>query len=213
MRADADSRDATPQRNRVKQQFPSSRWDYPAQDDVDIATDVHKLRPALISQQFQSLSQVSPGEDNGVSTWPPERTFLLNGSDQMKPSDDEHYRQLPALAITEASAGIVVGSMPRGGAVHNVNDNLKGFGRDTALTAENARRHGENDSMAAGFTPDASTAGFTFIATHWSSWDCADTIRRFGFERVEMGDSKTLGLAEGWKWMDGRLDLDGVAVK
>lgn len=73
----------------------------------------------------------------------------------MKPSGGEHYRQLPAPAIQESSAGKVVGSMPGNRTSHDVEDKPTGAARGTAPADENALGHGDTATITTGFTRDA----------------------------------------------------------
>jgi cytosine/creatinine deaminase len=117
----------------------------------------------------------------------------------MKPSNDEHYRQLLAPAINEARVGMAAGNMPCGGAIYDAEDNLIGCGHNTALTDNNPLLHGETAAfIASGFTRDEPKTGFTFVTTLSPCWYCAGMIRWFGFERVVIGDSRTFSVSEDW---------------
>jgi cytosine deaminase len=106
-------------------------------------------------------------------------------------------RELLAVAIEEARAGLAEGGIPIGAALFGPQGTLLGRGRNRRVQDGDPSVHGETAAFRnAGRQP--SYRGTTMVTTLSPCWYCSGLIRQFGISNLIVGEATTFTGAHEW---------------
>jgi cytosine deaminase len=106
-------------------------------------------------------------------------------------------REMLAIAVEEARAGLAEGGVPVGGALFGADGGLLGRGHNRRVQDGDPSVHGETAAFKnAG--RQRSYAGTTMVTTLSPCWFCSGLIRQFGISRVVIGEAQTFYGGHDW---------------
>jgi cytosine/creatinine deaminase len=106
-------------------------------------------------------------------------------------------RDMLAVAIEEARAGLAEGGIPIGAALFGPQGTLLGRGHNRRVQDGDPSVHGETAAFkAAGRQP--TYRGSTMVTTLSPCWYCSGLIRQFGISNLVVGESRTFTGAHDW---------------
>jgi cytosine/creatinine deaminase len=106
-------------------------------------------------------------------------------------------REMLAIAIEEARAGLAEGGVPVGGALFGADGILLGRGHNRRVQDDDPSVHGETAAFKnAG--RQRSYRGTTMATTLSPCWFCSGLIRQFGISRVVIGEARTFYGGHDW---------------
>jgi cytosine deaminase len=106
-------------------------------------------------------------------------------------------REMLAVAVEEARAGLAEGGVPVGGALFGADGVLLGRGHNRRVQDEDPSVHGETAAFRnAG--RQRSYRGTTMVTTLSPCWFCSGLIRQFGISRVVIGEAQTFYGGHDW---------------
>jgi creatinine deaminase len=113
------------------------------------------------------------------------------------PSDAPTDREMLAVAVQEARAGLAEGGIPIGGALFGADGSLLGSGRNRRVQDDDPSMHGETSAFRnAG--RQRSYRGTTMVTTLSPCWFCSGLVRQFGISRVVIGEAETFHGGHDW---------------
>jgi creatinine deaminase len=98
-------------------------------------------------------------------------------------------REMLAVAVREARAGLVEGGIPIGAALFAEDGQLVSSGHNRRVQQDDPSAHGETDAFRRAGR-QRSYRGMTMVTTLAPCWYCSGLIRQFGFRRVIVGESE-----------------------
>ena len=106
-------------------------------------------------------------------------------------------REMLAVAVEEARAGLAEGGVPVGGALFGADGTLLGRGHNRRVQDDDPSVHGETAAFKnAG--RQRSYRGTTMATTLSPCWFCSGLIRQFGISRVVIGEAQTFYGGHDW---------------
>jgi cytosine/creatinine deaminase len=106
-------------------------------------------------------------------------------------------REMLAVAVEEARAGLAEGGVPVGGALFGADGTLLGRGHNRRVQDGDPSIHGETAAFKnAG--RQRSYRGTTMVTTLSPCWFCSGLIRQFGISRVVIGEAQTFYGGHDW---------------
>lgn len=106
-------------------------------------------------------------------------------------------REMLAVAIEEARAGLAEGGIPIGAALFGPDGLLLGRGHNRRVQDDDPSVHGETDAFRnAG--RQRSYRGTTMATTLSPCWFCSGLVRQFGITRVVVGEAQTFIGGHDW---------------
>ena len=106
-------------------------------------------------------------------------------------------RELLAVALEEARAGLAEGGIPIGGALFGADGTLLGRGHNRRVQDGDPAMHGETDAFRnAG--RQRTYRGTTMVTTLSPCWFCSGLVRQFGISRVVVGEARTFHGGHDW---------------
>lgn len=106
-------------------------------------------------------------------------------------------REMLAVAIEEARAGLAEGGIPIGAALFGSDGLLLGRGHNRRVQDNDPSVHGETDAFRnAG--RQRSYRGTTMATTLSPCWFCSGLVRQFGITRVVVGEAQTFVGGHDW---------------
>lgn len=106
-------------------------------------------------------------------------------------------RQLLAVAIEEARAGLAEGGIPIGAALFDAEGNLLGRGHNRRVQDGDPSVHGETDAFRRAGR-QRSYRGTTMVTTLSPCWFCSGLVRQFGITRLVVGETQTFHGGHDW---------------
>ncbi len=120
-------------------------------------------------------------------------------------SDSIDLRELLAVAVAEARAGLAEGGIPIGAALVAADGTVLGRGHNRRVQDGDPSMHAETAAFrAAGRQRDYRST--TMVTTLSPCWYCSGLVRQFGIGRVLIGESTTFHGGHDW------LAEHGVAI-
>jgi cytosine/creatinine deaminase len=106
-------------------------------------------------------------------------------------------RDMLAVAVSEARAGLAEGGIPIGAALFAADGRVLGRGHNRRVQDGDPSVHGETAAFRnAGRQP--SYRGTTMATTLSPCWYCSGLVRQFGISRVVIGEARTFSGGHGW---------------
>ena len=106
-------------------------------------------------------------------------------------------REMLAVAVAEARAGLAEGGIPIGGALFGADGTLLGRGHNRRVQDGDPAMHGETAAFRnAG--RQRSYRGTTMVTTLSPCWFCSGLIRQFAISRVVIGEAQTFYGGHDW---------------
>jgi cytosine/creatinine deaminase len=106
-------------------------------------------------------------------------------------------RQLLAVALEEARAGLAEGGIPIGAALFDAEGTLLGRGHNRRVQDDDPSVHGETDAFRnAG--RQRTYRGTTMVTTLSPCWFCSGLVRQFGISRLVVGEAQTFHGGHDW---------------
>jgi cytosine deaminase len=106
-------------------------------------------------------------------------------------------REMLAVAVEEARAGLAEGGVPVGGALFGADGTLLGRGHNRRVQDDDPSVHGETAAFKnAG--RQRTYRGTTMATTLSPCWFCSGLIRQFGISRVVIGEAATFYGGHDW---------------
>jgi creatinine deaminase len=106
-------------------------------------------------------------------------------------------REMLAVAVEEARAGLAEGGVPVGGALFGADGTLLGRGHNRRVQDDDPSVHGETAAFKnAG--RQRSYRGTTMATTLSPCWFCSGLVRQFGISRVVIGEAQTFYGGHDW---------------
>ena len=102
----------------------------------------------------------------------------------------DRYRQMMAVALKEAQAGLVEGGIPIGAALFGADGRHISSGHNRRVQDDDPSAHGETDAFRKAGR-QRSYRGMTMVTTLAPCWYCSGLIRQFNFRTVVVGESRT----------------------
>jgi cytosine/creatinine deaminase len=106
-------------------------------------------------------------------------------------------RQMLAVAVEEARAGLAEGGIPIGGALFGPDGRLLGRGHNRRVQDDDPSVHGETAAFKAAGR-QRSYRGTTMATTLSPCWYCSGLIRQFGISTVVIGEARTFFGGHEW---------------
>ncbi|SDV03001.1 cytosine deaminase [Microlunatus sagamiharensis] len=106
-------------------------------------------------------------------------------------------RQLLAVAIEEARAGLAEGGIPIGAALFDADGQLLGRGHNRRVQDDDPSVHGETDAFRRAGR-QRSYRGTTMVTTLSPCWFCSGLVRQFGITRLVVGEAQTFHGGHDW---------------
>ena len=106
-------------------------------------------------------------------------------------------RQLLAVAIEEARAGLAEGGIPIGAALFDAEGTLLGRGHNRRVQDDDPSVHGETDAFRRAGR-QRSYRGTTMVTTLSPCWFCSGLVRQFGITRLVVGEAQTFHGGHDW---------------
>lgn len=106
-------------------------------------------------------------------------------------------RQLLAVAIEEARAGLAEGGIPIGAALFDAEGTLLGRGHNRRVQDDDPSVHGETDAFRRAGR-QRSYRGTTMVTTLSPCWFCSGLVRQFGITRLVVGEARTFHGGHDW---------------
>jgi cytosine/creatinine deaminase len=117
----------------------------------------------------------------------------------------EHARQMLAVAIEEAEAGLAEGGIPIGAALFGADGTLLGRGHNRRVQDDDPSMHAETAAFRAAGR-QRTYRGTTMVTTLSPCWYCSGLVRQFGITGLVVGEATTFSGGHEW------LAQHGVAV-
>jgi creatinine deaminase len=115
----------------------------------------------------------------------------------MSSATSTNDRELLAVALEEARAGLAEGGVPIGAALFATDGTLLGRGRNRRVQDGDPAMHGETNAFRnAGRQP--SYRGTTMVTTLSPCWFCSGLVRQFGISRLVVGEARTFVGGHDW---------------
>jgi cytosine deaminase len=106
-------------------------------------------------------------------------------------------REMLAVAVQEARAGLAEGGIPIGAALFAADGTLLGRGHNRRVQDGDPSTHGETSAFRnAG--RQRSYRGTTMATTLSPCWFCSGLVRQFGISRVVVGEAQTFHGGHDW---------------
>jgi cytosine deaminase len=106
-------------------------------------------------------------------------------------------RELLAVALAEARAGLAEGGIPIGAALFAADGTLLGRGRNRRVQDGDPAMHGETNAFRnAGRQPGY--RGTTMVTTLSPCWFCSGLVRQFGISRLVVGEARSFVGGHDW---------------
>jgi cytosine deaminase len=106
-------------------------------------------------------------------------------------------RDMLAVAVAEARAGLAEGGIPIGAALFGPDGSVLGRGHNRRVQDGDPSVHGETAAFrAAGRQP--TYRGTTMVTTLSPCWYCSGLIRQFGIPRLVVGEATTFPGQHAW---------------
>ncbi|GAA2041286.1 nucleoside deaminase [Terrabacter terrae] len=115
-------------------------------------------------------------------------------------------REMLAVALAEARAGLAEGGIPIGGALFAADGTLLGRGRNRRVQEDDPSIHGETDAFRKAGR-QRSYRGTTMVTTLSPCWYCSGLIRQFGISRLVIGESQTFTGGHNWLAQDAGVEV------
>ncbi|WP_374971241.1 nucleoside deaminase [Terrabacter sp. BE26] len=115
-------------------------------------------------------------------------------------------REMLAVALAEARAGLAEGGIPIGGALFAADGTLLGRGRNRRVQEDDPSIHGETDAFRKAGR-QRSYRGTTMVTTLSPCWYCSGLIRQFGISRLVIGESQTFTGGHNWLADDAGVEV------
>jgi len=115
-------------------------------------------------------------------------------------------REMLAVALAEARAGLAEGGIPIGGALFAADGTLLGRGRNRRVQEDDPSIHGETDAFRKAGR-QRSYRGTTMVTTLSPCWYCSGLIRQFGISRLVIGESQTFTGGHNWLAEDAGVEV------
>ncbi|MBI3688774.1 MAG: nucleoside deaminase [Actinobacteria bacterium] len=115
----------------------------------------------------------------------------------MDPDDRPEVRELLAVAVAEARAGLAEGGIPIGAALFGPGGELLGRGHNRRVQDGDPSMHAET----AAFRAAGRQRGYrrtTMVTTLSPCWYCSGLVRQFGIGRVVIGEAQTFAGGHDW---------------
>lgn len=109
----------------------------------------------------------------------------------------DRYRQMMAVALKEAQAGLVEGGIPIGAALFGADGRHISSGHNRRVQDDDPSAHGETDAFRKAGR-QRSYRGMTMVTTLAPCWYCSGLIRQFNFRTVVVGESRTFAGGVNW---------------
>ncbi len=106
-------------------------------------------------------------------------------------------RQLLAVALEEARAGLAEGGIPIGAALFDAEGTLLGRGHNRRVQDDDPSVHGETDAFRRAGR-QRSYRGTTMVTTLSPCWFCSGLVRQFGITRLVVGEARTFHGGHDW---------------
>ncbi|SEP69943.1 nucleoside deaminase [Microlunatus flavus] len=106
-------------------------------------------------------------------------------------------RQLLAVALEEARAGLAEGGIPIGAALFDAEGTLLGRGHNRRVQDDDPSVHGETDAFRRAGR-QRSYRGSTMVTTLSPCWFCSGLVRQFGISRLVVGEAQTFHGGHDW---------------
>ena len=106
-------------------------------------------------------------------------------------------RQLLAVALEEARAGLAEGGIPIGAALFDAEGTLLGRGHNRRVQDDDPSVHGETDAFRRAGR-QRSYRGTTMVTTLSPCWFCSGLVRQFGISRLVVGEARTFHGGHDW---------------
>lgn len=106
-------------------------------------------------------------------------------------------RELLAVALAEARAGLAEGGIPIGAALFAADGMLLGRGRNRRVQDGDPAMHGETNAFRAAGR-QRSYRGTTMVTTLSPCWFCSGLVRQFGIGRLVVGEARTFVGGHDW---------------
>lgn len=116
---------------------------------------------------------------------------------RMDPDDRPEVRELLAVAVAEARAGLAEGGIPIGAALFGPGGELLGRGHNRRVQDGDPSMHAET----AAFRAAGRQRGYrrtTMVTTLSPCWYCSGLVRQFGIGRVVIGEAQTFAGGHDW---------------
>ncbi|MEU4744497.1 nucleoside deaminase [Actinosynnema sp. NPDC023658] len=111
--------------------------------------------------------------------------------------DGVDARDLLAVAVAEARAGLAEGGIPIGAALFAADGTLLGRGHNRRVQDGDASTHAETDAFrAAGRRPGYRDT--IMVTTLSPCWYCSGLVRQFGIPHVVIGEARTFHGGHDW---------------
>jgi cytosine/creatinine deaminase len=106
-------------------------------------------------------------------------------------------REMLAVALEEARAGLAEGGIPIGAALFAADGTLLGRGRNRRVQDGDPAMHGETNAFRnAG--RQRGYGGTTMVTTLSPCWFCSGLVRQFGIGRLVVGEARTFVGGHDW---------------
>ena len=106
-------------------------------------------------------------------------------------------RQLLAVALEEARAGLAEGGIPIGAALFDADGTLLGRGHNRRVQDDDPSVHGETDAFRRAGR-QRTYRGTTMVTTLSPCWFCSGLVRQFGISRLVVGEAQTFHGGHDW---------------
>ena len=106
-------------------------------------------------------------------------------------------RELLAVALEEARAGLAEGGIPIGGALFGADGTLLGRGHNRRVQDGDPAMHGETDAFRRAGR-QRTYRGTTMVTTLSPCWFCSGLVRQFGITRLVVGEARTFHGGHDW---------------
>ncbi|MFE2756406.1 nucleoside deaminase [Actinosynnema sp. NPDC059335] len=111
--------------------------------------------------------------------------------------EDLDVRELLAVAVAEARAGLAEGGIPIGAALFTADGALLGRGHNRRVQDDDASTHAETAAFrAAGRRPGYRDT--VMVTTLSPCWYCSGLVRQFGIPHVVIGEARTFHGGHDW---------------
>ncbi|GAB2591352.1 nucleoside deaminase [Microlunatus antarcticus] len=106
-------------------------------------------------------------------------------------------RELLAVALEEARAGLAEGGIPIGAALFAADGTLLGRGHNRRVQDDDPSVHGETDAFRRAGR-QRTYRGTTMVTTLSPCWFCSGLVRQFGITRLVVGEARTFHGGHDW---------------
>lgn len=106
-------------------------------------------------------------------------------------------RDMLAVAVAEAQAGLAEGGIPIGAALFTADGTLLGRGHNRRVQDDDASTHAETAAFRAAGRR-TSYRGTVMVTTLSPCWYCSGLVRQFGIPHVVVGEARTFQGGHEW---------------